>query len=150
VPSSEPGGDLGGGGTVVQPPPPTACADTFAPTTAIDRARFAASRAGLTMRGAASDRGCGGLRRVQTSFAHHEPGGCRWLGAGAKLGPLTSCRRPVWIDAKGRSPWVARVKRTLPRGTWVARSRAFDGVGNVEIKRRLSGRKRNFLKFVIR
>ena len=151
VPSSDPGGGLGGGGTVLEPPPPSGCADTFAPRTVFDRARSSMSRTGLVLRGTASDRGCsGGVGRVTVSLAHHEGERCRWLQAGGALGPRGSCRRPTWLVAKGRSTWAARLKRALPRGTWVARSRAIDRAGNVEIKRRLSGRKRNFLKIVVR
>jgi hypothetical protein len=151
VPSSDPGGSLGGSGTVENPPRPGGCADTTAPRTAFDRARLTASRARLVLRGSAADSGCsGGVRQVSVAVAHHEKGGrCRWLAAGGRLGPRASCRAYTYFHAKGTKSWALHIRGALPRGTWVARSRAIDRAGNVEVKRRLAGRKRNFLKFRI-
>ncbi|MEA2472254.1 MAG: hypothetical protein QOE06_169 [Thermoleophilaceae bacterium] len=152
VPSSDPGGNLGGSGTVERPPQPSGCADTSPPSTAFDRARLAASRTAIVLRGSAGDSGCaGGVRRVSVAVAHHERGGrCRWLGADGRLGARQSCRAYTYFGAKGTASWVARLRGALPAGTWIARSRAIDRAGNVELKRRLSGRSRNFLKFTIR
>jgi hypothetical protein len=49
------------------------------------------------------------------------------------------------VSARGTAKWTLRPARHLPRGTYVVRSRAIDAAGNIERKRRLNGRARNFV-----
>jgi hypothetical protein len=155
VASSDAGGNLGGTGTLLpQPRPPRpGCADVYAPRTRFARRALRASRRGLRLRGSARDRGCGGVARVTVAVAHRERGRgnrCRYLRPNGRLGRVTSCLRPIYVPARGGRSWRFKLRRTLPRGTYVVRSRAIDRTGNVEIKQRLRGKRRNLVKLRVR
>jgi hypothetical protein len=155
VPSSSGGGDPGGGGHVVPParPPGSGCTDVRAPRTLLTLRRLRFSRSGLSARGVASDRGCAGVARVSIALARHQgvaTGRCRYLRPSGRLGPLTSCRLPAYVPAKGVRHWRFKLRHALPPGTYTLRSRAADRTGNVELKTRRHTRKRNFVTFKVR
>jgi hypothetical protein len=137
-----------------QPKPPRAgCVDVRAPQSLFVRREARASRSGLRLRGTAHDRGCAGVARVVVAVAHRERGRghrCRYLGAGGRLGRVTSCFRPIYVPASGAKRWRFALRHKLPAGTYVIRCRAIDRTGNVELKQRLTGRRRNLLKLTVR
>jgi hypothetical protein len=59
---------------------------------------------------------------------------CRFVAATGKLTRARSCRKPVWLAAKGTASWSFGAKRTLPRGAYAMRARARDRAGNVQAK----------------
>lgn len=153
VASSAPGGDLGGGRGGVASPPPPGCADRIAPRSAFARRGVRGSRrGGIAARGSASDSGCSGtVARVTLAVALRIGGGrCRYLQASGRLGARVRCRQPTYVSASGTSAWSLHLRRRLPPGTYVVRSRAIDAAGNVERKSRLHGRLRNFVTLRLR
>jgi hypothetical protein len=104
------------------------------------------------VRGTASDVGCsGGVARVTVAVAKRAGGGrCRYLEASGRLGPRGSCRHATYVSARGTSRWSLAPPLRLPSGTYLVRSRAIDGAGNVERKQRLTGRLRNFVTLRLR
>ncbi|MDX6673818.1 MAG: hypothetical protein QOH11_1236, partial [Solirubrobacteraceae bacterium] len=139
VASSSNGGNLGGAGRVVSPP--ARCADVRAPRTSLSRL-VRASRQRITLRGTASDRGCGGraarVRRVEVALARLVGRRCRFLRANGRFARAASCRRPLFARrARGTSHW--RFSRGGPyphgyaRGLYLLVARAVDRAGNVEL-----------------
>ena len=110
------------------------CKEFEAPRSAVRAAR--ARRGRLRVRGRARDTGCGGLRRVEVSIARRAGRRCRFVRRSGRLGARRRCRNAVWLNARGRSRWRLAVRRGLPPGRYVARSRARDRAGNVERRRR--------------
>ncbi|MEA2373747.1 MAG: hypothetical protein QOD53_210, partial [Thermoleophilaceae bacterium] len=80
----------------------------------------------------------------------HGGGSCRYLRADGRFGPVVDCHRATYIAAKGARHWRFKLRRSLPGGTYVVRSRAIDRTGNVEIKVRGRGKRRNFVRFRVR
>jgi hypothetical protein len=73
------------------------------------------------------------VARVLVSVARlHSRGRCRFVKTNGRLGPLRSCRRPVFHRATGQTRWALKLKRSLPRGLYQAQSRAIDAAGNRE------------------
>ena len=124
----------GGAGYVRGP-----CFDTFAPRSrlAAQPLRLSRTRRFMRVRGTASDRGCGNprrrLRRTQVAFARVSGRRCRFA-RGGRFGALGSCRRPVWLRARGSRRWRAtlRFRHRLPRGRYLVVVRSVDRAGNVE------------------
>jgi hypothetical protein len=116
------------------------------------RHALALSSRRLLLRGGASDRGCGGLRRVTLAIARHEGGRrCRYLAASGRLRRVTRCSQPTWIAAAGRGRWKLKIERALPPGGYTAHVRAVDRTGNVEVFRRhRHGKRRNYVEFRVR
>lgn len=144
-PASGPPGT--GPGTTTRPggAPVGGCPDTYAPVS-----RFTTRRARghtVTLRGRASDRSCrssGSVRAMYAAIGRQQGRLCRFLHAGGRFGAPVSCLRPTYLRARGTVSW--RVARTrLPRGRYVAWSRAVDRAGNVERK----DRRRNLAHFRI-
>jgi hypothetical protein len=157
VSTSQPGGDLGGRGTVTDNSGSGVvggCVDRTAPRSIFARRRVRASRRRILLRGFASDRACGHrgrLARVTIALARKTHSGrCRWLQAGGRFGRVTGCRNATYVAARGAKRWRLRVGGPLRRGRYVARCRAIDAAGNVERKHRLRGRRRNFVKLMVR
>jgi hypothetical protein len=145
VSTSQPGSNLGGRGAVAS------AAGGGVVAGCLDRVAPASHLAGKLLlrrlRGTAADRACGRrgrLARVTVAVARRVQGGCRYLRASGRFGMRTSCRRPTYVNARGTKRWSLGVHHRLARGTYVVRSRAIDAAGNVERKRRLRGRARNF------
>jgi hypothetical protein len=132
------------------------CVDGAAPSSRFMRRRAVrASQRGVTVRGTARDRGCRtsgtSVKRVLVAIMKRDGGGsCRHLKRSGRFSATRSCRRPIYMRARGRTSWRFLVKRQLPVGTYTARSRGVDVAGNTERKTRKRGRARNFLTFKIR
>ena len=125
------------------PLPPAAardapCRDTRPPSPVTVRVR----RDGrdVTLRGRATDRGCGRIARVLVAVGRRERGGgCRFVGRRGRLGPRRPCRRARYLRARGREIWRLDLRR-LPRGRYVARALAVDAAA----RRGPAGRARRF------
>ena len=113
------------------------------------------------LRGTARDLGCAGLRTVTVAIARRQrarrhgrrraPARCRWLKKNGRLGRPASCHRPRFVRVRGAAAWRLKLRRRLPRGTYVARGRALDRAGNREWKLRKRGRSgRNVVTFRVR
>jgi DNA-binding beta-propeller fold protein YncE len=114
-----------------------ACAARGATRSWFDRGPRARSRRRLVLRGGASHpcdvRSKSAVARVLVSVARlHSRGRCRFVKTNGRLGPLRSCRRPVFHRATGQTRWALKLKRSLPRGLYQAQSRAIDAAGNRE------------------
>jgi hypothetical protein len=144
-------------------PPAPACVDRIQPRSRFLRHTLRVSRQGVSIRGRASDRGCGKrgrgrLEQIKIAVARRVGGGdCRYLQAteekpGPHFGPVGPCRRarPYYALASGTKRWSFKVKVSLPRATYTIRSRALDSAANFEKKHRLRGRARNFVTFKVR
>ena len=126
------------------PPPPaggggTTCADRARPS-----ARFLGGKKGvrakkrkLRLRGRATDRGCvatisvaGKVARVEVAVSRKAKKKCRFVQANGKLTKARSCKKPVFLRAKGTSTWSLSLKRKLPRGKYTIQVRARDAAGN--------------------
>jgi hypothetical protein len=125
-----------GGITAFRPPPKAQpaleCKDVWSPSSRLSS--LAAGRAGLLRaRGSASDRGCGGVRRVDVTVERRVHGRCRFLQRDGGLGAARSCRRRGWLRAAGTTRWKLAFRRPLAPGRYTVRVRAIDGAGNVEV-----------------
>ena len=92
-------------------------------------------RAGLSLRGSATDTGCLGrsapVSRVEVAVARRSGGGCSYLDARGRFGAPASCSVPrSFLPARGTRSW--RFSRRLRAGSYVVFSRAIDRAGNVE------------------
>ncbi|MEA2429170.1 MAG: hypothetical protein QOF37_2798 [Thermoleophilaceae bacterium] len=150
VSTSQPSGTLGGRGTVVSQPGGGligGCLDRVAPRSGFART-LRASRRRIALKGSARDLACsrpGRVSRVTIALARRTGGGrCRYLQPSGRFGPVTGCRRPTYVTARGRGRFALSIRGPLSPGVYLARSRAIDAAGNVERKHRLHGRLRNF------
>jgi S-formylglutathione hydrolase FrmB len=120
--------------------------DDEAPVSIISSGRSVLRRARLTVRGKATDRGCGDIRpvaHVELAVFRRQGGGkCRNLLRSGRLGRRMSCRRPLFLSTRGTSRWRFKAKGRLPSGAYVLRSRAVDRAGNVEPRPSASARNR--------
>jgi hypothetical protein len=124
----------GGGGS-----PPAGCADRARPRTTVGAVR--ASRGALAITGRARDRGCAGVARVRISISRRLGGRrCRFVVASGRLGSVRSCRRPVYVAARGTERWVLTRRLRLGPGRYVVRVHAVDARGNAEGPRRANRR----------
>lgn len=119
------------------------CRDSTAPVSRVRRRQARIGRRGLVLRGTALDRGCerrrGALVRVTVALARLDGRRCRFLRPGGTFGPRRSCRRAVYLRARGRARWRFTVRRSLRPGVYRAWIRGVDAAGNVE-RPRPSGR----------
>ncbi|HKP90753.1 MAG TPA: beta-propeller fold lactonase family protein [Thermoleophilaceae bacterium] len=72
-----------------------------------------------------------GVERVDVSVGKRGGKACLWLTKGGALEP-GDCGRPVWLRAKGTAKWRLRLRKPLPKGRYVVRSRATDSAGHRE------------------
>jgi hypothetical protein len=74
-----------------------------------------------------------GLKRVDVAVTAGTGATCLRL---AKDGTLKrgDCRKPIWLRANGKAKWRFVLKKPLPKGGYVVRSRATDGAGHLERK----------------
>ncbi|MEA2444733.1 MAG: hypothetical protein QOJ12_2025, partial [Thermoleophilales bacterium] len=133
--------------------PAGSCNDTRAPASHFAKGRKSVrlTRRALRVRGTAKDlSNCrqkqAGVRSVIVSLAKRYRGNrCRYLQSSGRLGSLVSCRRPVYLPAKGTTVWTGAFKKLrLTRGTYALRIRAIDVSSNIERKARRRGPLRNF------
>ena len=142
LPVHEVPGAPGTSTAVTRPQPPfssSASRCTARPTSKIAKRAARASRHGFFVRGTASERACAGaaaaVRRkervahvfvsVYRPYAH---GRCRFLLANGRLGRRRSCAKPVQFRARGAGVWSLRRRQGIPRGTYLIRSDAVDGL----------------------
>jgi DNA-binding beta-propeller fold protein YncE len=130
------------------------CSARGAPRSWFDQPGRRPSRARLVLRGAAGHpcdvRSQSAVARVLVSVARlHSGGRCRFVTTTGRLGPLRSCRRPLFHVAAGRTRWSLKLKRSLPPGLYQAQARALDAAGNRERSVRY-GTPRNLITFRLR
>jgi hypothetical protein len=118
---------------------PSAARCTARPTSRIAKHAVRATHHGFFVRGNASERKCPAatatVRRqeqvvhvfvsVYRTYAH---GRCRFLLAGGRLGAKRSCAKPVEFRARGTGVWSVRRHQRIPRGTYLIRADAVDGL----------------------
>jgi hypothetical protein len=127
---------------VTAPQPPfssSAARCTARPTSRIAKRAVRVGRHGFFVRGSASERQCPGaaaaVQRIERvvhvfvsvyrTYAH---GRCRSLLASGRLGAKRSCARPVQFRARGTGVWSLRRRQRIPRGTYLMRADAVDGL----------------------
>jgi 6-phosphogluconolactonase (cycloisomerase 2 family) len=72
-----------------------------------------------------------GLKRVDVAVTAPSGKACLRLAKGGNLKP-GDCKKPVWLRAKGTAKWRFALKKPLPKGRYVVRSRATDSAGHRE------------------
>jgi hypothetical protein len=127
---------------VTPPLPPfsaSAARCTTRPTSRIAKRAVRASRHGFFVRGRAFERPCPGAapavsagQRVAHVFVSvyrtSGHGRCRFLLAGGRLGAGRSCAKPVEFRARGTGVWSLRRRVHIPRGSYLIRADAVDGL----------------------
>ena len=116
------------------------CLDRTRPRSRIQRRRSRVTRTRLVVRGRASDRGCAGngavrasrgrVARVRVALWKRRKGRCRYLTRRGRLSRRRSCRRPIWLRARGTRRFVLRRQARLRRGVYRLTARAIDARGN--------------------
>jgi hypothetical protein len=89
-------------------------------------------RRGIRLRGLALARGGCRVRRVQVAVARRTGKRCRFLRADGRFTKRRRCARPVFLRASGTTRWRFSLNLRLPRGRYVAYSRAADTAGTIE------------------
>jgi hypothetical protein len=120
--------------------PFVSCLDRTRPRSRIQRRRSRLTRRRLLVRGRASDRGCAGqgavrasrgrVARVRVAVWRRRAGRCRYLTRRGRLSRRRSCRRPIWLRARGRRRFVLRRRVRLRPGPYRVAARAVDARGN--------------------
>lgn len=111
------------------------------PTSQIAKRRLRISRRGLTVSGAAAELSCvdavgplaGKLRVRHVDVAVYETyrhGRCRFLLRSGRLTAKRSCARPIRFRARGTARWMLRRRQHIPRGSYLIRSDAVDGLAH--------------------
>jgi hypothetical protein len=72
-----------------------------------------------------------GVKRVDVAVVAGSGKACRRLTKDGSLKP-GDCKKPVWLRAKGTAKWRFALKKPLPKGRYVVRSRATDNAGHRE------------------
>jgi hypothetical protein len=112
---------------------------TTLPTSRIAKRAVRATRHGFFVRGNAFERRCPGAapaiqdkQRVIHVFVSvyraYRHGRCRFLRANGRLTAKRSCAKPVQFRARGMGVWSVRRHQRIPRGTYLIRSDAVDGL----------------------
>ena len=123
----------------LRPFPSAATRCTARPSSAIAKRAVTASHRGFFVRGTASEHRCPGAsaktRRaervahvflsVYRTYAH---GRCRFLLANGRLSTRRACSRPVQFRARGTGHWSLRRRQRIPRGVYLIRADAVDGL----------------------
>ena len=117
-----------GGGTT----PPTGGASNKTPDSAISLKAKTAKKGKLKrFSGTATDDA--GVAKVEFGLLQQGKGGCKQLTAAGKFAKAAKCTQPdVFLPAKGTTKWSYSLKKGLPKGKYVAFSRATDSAGAVE------------------
>jgi hypothetical protein len=111
------------------------------PSSRFTRKRSGFGRRAVVLRGSARDAGCL-VKHVDVAIARKVGRQCRFLQASGRFGKRRSCLRTQYVRAAGTSSWVLRIKRRLPRGRYIAWSRAYNENGDFERKHK----PRNFIR----
>jgi hypothetical protein len=115
----DPGG--GGGGEA-------SCRDKLAPSARLSKAKL--TRKGITLSGRATDKGCSRVANVSVAVAKVSGKKCRFLSSLRKFVKARSCRKPVFLKAKGTSAWTYKLKTKLGTGRYIVMARSTDTSGN--------------------
>jgi len=119
------------------------CRDRTRPTLRYGPGGIRGSSRTIDLRGTAGDGGCvgsvaahtvarrGAVRSVRFAVSLFARGGCRFVAAGGRLSSTRSCRRPLFVTARGTGRWQLRVRGRFPHGRYVVRSRVYDAAGNI-------------------
>ncbi len=119
------------------------CRDRVRPTLRYAPGGIRGSSRAIDLRGTAGDGGCvgsvaahtvsrpGAVRSVRLAVSIFVRGGCRFVGADGRLTGTRSCRRPLFVTARGTARWQLRLRGVFPPGRYVVRSRVYDVAGNV-------------------
>lgn len=102
--------------------------DRKAPVARLRRAKL--TRKGVRLSGRATERGCGRVSNVSVAVAKVSRKKCRFLSSLKRFEKARSCRKPIFLTAKGTSRWSYSVKTKLPKGRYVVMARATDTAGN--------------------
>jgi hypothetical protein len=123
-------------------PTGASCSAGPGPVSRFARRKSRVTRRGVRLRGRARGRsGCGATKRVQVSVARRVGRRCAFLRRTGRFTKARSCRRAVYLKAKGTRRWRFSKRANLPAGTYVVRVRAVNRAGNRERRTR----KRNVL-----
>ena len=106
----------------------SSCVDRQAPVTRLSRAKV--TRKGVKLSGRATERGCGRVANVSVAVAKVSGKKCRFLASGNKFAKARSCRKPVFLKAKGTTKWSYSLKAKLGKGRYIVMARATDTAGN--------------------
>ena len=115
------------------------CIDSTAPVSRFAKRGVRLRRRGVRLRGRVTDTGCQGTKRVRVAVGRKVRGKCRFLRGSGKFTRRRSCRKPLYLKAKGTRKWRLRKRAKLPRGRYVISVQAVDTGGN---KRRKVVRRR--------
>lgn len=82
-----------------------------------------------------------GVRKIQIALVRQPDGTspkCRWLASNrARFRDNEpagdNCVDPVWLTAKGTKRWVYKLKKTLPKGSYLLYARAFDSKNRPQV-----------------
>ena len=144
LPVHEVPGAPGTPATVTQPLPPFSASGarcTTLPTSRIAKRAARATRHGFFVRGNASERRCPGAAPAIQDRQHvvhvfvsvyraAGHGRCRFLRPNGRLTARRSCAKPVQFRTRGMGVWSVRRHQRIPRGTYLIRSDAVDGLGH--------------------
>jgi hypothetical protein len=130
--------DEPGPGTL-QPAPPipavqqvlNKCQDLTRPTSGFGATSARAAARTHVLRGTARDTGCG-VAMVTLSVARLHGKRCEYLTSRRKLSRAVKCGHSHFLVASGTNHWSLALPRSLPRGTYLVRTRAIDFAGNVQ------------------
>lgn len=152
-PAATVGASSSSGGTAV---PPSPCLDRVAPASRFARAGRRISRAGVTLGGSVSDRGCrsdgrGTVSAVGVALGRRFGSKCRFVRASGRFGALVRCTQPTFLRAAvrrriGGARFTLHFAHRLRPGRWIAQIRAIDAAGNAEAR----VAPRNVLRFTVR
>ena len=116
------------------------CADVKKPGSVFSRKRSSIRSGRMLLRGTASDRGCkatprrasapGAIRRVSVAVALESGTRCRFVSRKGRLGAARSCKKPVFITARGNKSWRLELRGKFTPGTYVVSVRPRDTAGN--------------------
>jgi dienelactone hydrolase len=109
------------------------------PSSRIDKRHVRVTRHGMNISGTATEKPCAHAtaatrrqERVRTVYVSVyqtlKHGRCRFLRSSGRLSRPRSCRHPIEFRARGTSHWRLRRGQHVPRGRYLVRSDAVDGL----------------------
>jgi hypothetical protein len=104
------------------------CSDKLAPSAKLAKAKL--TRKGISLSGRATDKGCGKVAGVSIAVAKVSGKKCRFLSSFKRFEKARSCRKPLFLAAKGTAKWTYSVKAKVAKGRYIAMVRATDTAGN--------------------
>jgi hypothetical protein len=117
-------GNGGGGGSGGE----ASCKDKLAPSARVSKAKLTRKR--ITLSGRAADKGCSRVARVSVAVAKVSGKKCRFLSSLRKFSKARSCRKPLYLTARGTTNWSYSLKTKLGKGRYLVMARSTDTSGN--------------------